>query len=102
MFAETHVGILSIDDCVTHVYFYFVGAGRDVQNLRMIVAGRFLSGLTAIDENERSRRGTGHDELRLVRQGSFPRTEPTASGYAGQCKQYEDSQSVCPRIMTKT
>ena len=80
MFAATHIGILSIDDRVTHVYFHLVGAGRDVQNLRMIVARRCLSGLQAIDEDERSHGGTGHDELSLVRQLSFPRTEPTASG----------------------
>jgi hypothetical protein len=35
--AETHIGILSINDCVTHVYFHFVGPGRDAQNPRMIV-----------------------------------------------------------------
>jgi hypothetical protein len=80
MFAGTHIGILSIDDCVAQVYFYFVGAGRDVQNLRMIVAGRYLSGLPAIDEHERSHRGTGHDEFSLLRQWSLPRTEPTAGG----------------------
>jgi hypothetical protein len=80
MFAETHIGILSIDDCLTHVYFHLVGAGRDVQNLRAIVARRCLSGLQAINEHERSHRGTGHDELSLVRQLSFPRTKPTASG----------------------
>ena len=40
MFAATHIGILSIDDRVTHMYFHFVGAGRDVQNLRMIVGRR--------------------------------------------------------------
>lgn len=39
-FAETHIGVLSIDDRVTHMYFHFVGAGRDVQNLRMIVGRR--------------------------------------------------------------
>jgi hypothetical protein len=80
VFAETHIGILSIDDCVTQVYFHLVGAGRDVQNLRMILARRCLSGLQAIDEHERSHGGTGHDEFSLGRQLSFPRTEPTASG----------------------
>jgi len=39
-FAESHIGILSIDDRVTQMYFHFVGAGRDVQNLRMIVGRR--------------------------------------------------------------
>ena len=86
MFAATHIGILSVDDCVTHVYFHLVGAGRDVQNLWMIVAHRCLSSLQAIDEHERCHRGTSHDELSLVRQLSFPRTEPTAGAQAGQCK----------------
>ena len=36
-FAENHIGILSINDRVTHVYFHFVSPGRDVQNLRTIV-----------------------------------------------------------------
>jgi len=37
MLAETHIGILSINDRVTRVYFHRVGPGRDVQNLRLIV-----------------------------------------------------------------
>ncbi|MEA3135085.1 MAG: hypothetical protein QOG17_2931 [Gammaproteobacteria bacterium] len=48
VFAESHVGILSINDRVTHVYFHFMGAGRDVQNLRMIIARRCLSGLQTV------------------------------------------------------
>jgi hypothetical protein len=36
--------------------------------------------LPAIDEHERSHRGTGHDEFSLLRQWSLPRTEPTAGG----------------------
>jgi hypothetical protein len=37
MFAESHIGILSIDDLATHVYFHFVDADRDTDNLRAII-----------------------------------------------------------------
>lgn len=100
-FAGTDIGILSIDDRVSHVYFHFVGAGRDHQDLRMIIARRGLSGLHAVDEHERGYRRAGHDDLRRVRRRRFAR-EPTAGGKPGQCNQYEDSQSLCPRFASKT
>ena len=99
-FAATHIGILSINDRVTHVYFHFVVAGRDHQNLRMIVARRGLTGLHAVDEYERSQRRAGHDDLCRVRRRRFAR-EPTAGGKPSQGNQYEDSQSLCPRFATK-
>jgi hypothetical protein len=77
-FAATHIGILSINDRITHVYFNFVGAGRDVQNLRMIVSRRRLSGLQTIYEDHRIRRRAGHDDLGWIRHRHFPRTEPAA------------------------
>jgi hypothetical protein len=100
-FAGTDIGILSIDDRVTHVYFHFVGAGRDHQNLRMIIARRRLSGLHAVDEHERSHRRAGHDDLCRVRRRRFS-GEPTAGGKPSQCNQYEDSQWLCPRLAMKT
>jgi hypothetical protein len=48
--AEAHIDILSINYRVSEVYFHVVGAGRDVQNLRMIVDRRCLSRLQTIDE----------------------------------------------------
>jgi hypothetical protein len=78
MFAEAHIGILSINDRITHVYFHFVDAGRDVQNLRMIVDRRGLSGLQTIYEYDRTCWGAGHDDLSWIRRLHFPRTEPTA------------------------
>jgi hypothetical protein len=82
-FAGTDIGILPIDDSVTHVYFHLVSAGRDHQNLRMIVARRGLSGLHAVDEHERSRGRAGHDDLCRIRGRRFAR-EPTAGGKPGQ------------------
>jgi hypothetical protein len=61
--AATHIGILSVDDRVTHMYFHFVAAGCDVQNLRIIVVRRCLSGLYAIYKDERTHWGAGYDEL---------------------------------------
>ena len=78
MLAESHIGVLSIDDRVAHMYLHFVGAGRDVQNLRMIVDRRCLSGWQTIYEYDRTRRGAGHDDLSWIRELRFPRTEPTA------------------------
>src|SRR5882757_6326481 len=66
-FAATHIGILSINDRVTHLNFHFVGAGRDVQYLRVIVGRSGLSGLQAIYEYHRTRRRTGHDDLGWIR-----------------------------------
>jgi hypothetical protein len=74
---EADIGILSINDRVTHVYLHFVGPGRDVQNLRVIVERRWLSGLLTIDEYDRTRWGTGHDDLGWIRNLHLPR-KPTA------------------------
>jgi hypothetical protein len=79
-FAQSHVGILAVNHGITRVYFHLVGAGRDVQDLWMIVARRRLSGLCAIHEHERSDRSAGDDDLGRVRQRRFARTEPTAGG----------------------
>jgi len=79
VFAWTHIGIFSIDERVTRAYFHFVSAGRDIQSLQ-VVGRRGLSGLHAIYEHERTRRGAGHDDLGRVRYLRFPRTEPTARG----------------------
>ena len=67
MFAEADIGILSINDRVSHMYFHCVGPGRDVQNLRMIVERHCLSGLRTIYEYDRSRWGAGHDDLSWIR-----------------------------------
>jgi hypothetical protein len=75
---EADIGILSINDRVTHVYLHFVGASRDVQNLRVIVERRWPSGLPTIYEYDRTRWGTGHDDLGWVRHLRLPRREPTA------------------------
>jgi hypothetical protein len=83
VFAGAHIGILSINDRVTDVYFHFVVSGRDVQNLRTIVAHLLLSDLQTIYEYDRSRWGTGDDDLSWIRQLRFPRAEPTAGGQAG-------------------
>src|ERR1019366_6741443 len=80
-FTETDIGILSINDPVTHAYFHLVGAGGDVQSPRSIVVGRCLSDLHAVYKHDRTHRGSGHDDLRGVRQRlRFPRTEPAAGG----------------------
>jgi len=84
VFPGTHIGILSVDEHITRAYFHFVGAGSDVQSLQ-VICGRCLSGLHAIYEHERARRGAGHDDLGRVRHMRFPRTEPTARGQEGQC-----------------
>ena len=78
MFTEAHIGILTINDLVPRVYFHFVDARRDDENLWMIADRRFLSGLQSIDEDNRTCGGTGHDDLSRIRQLLFPRTEPTA------------------------
>jgi len=75
---QADIGILSINDRVTHVYFHFVSAGRDGENLRMIVDRRRRSGLQTIYEYDRTRWGTGHDDLGWIRHLHLPRREPTA------------------------
>jgi len=84
VFANTHVGILSINDSIAHVYFHFVSAGRDIESLWMVVGWRRLSGLYTIYKDERTDRGAGHDELARVRRPRLTGTEPTAGGQAGQ------------------
>ena len=78
MFTEGHIGILPINDLVPHVYFHFVDARRDDENLWMIADRRFLSGLRSVDEDKRTRGSTGHDDFGRIRQLLFPRTEPSA------------------------
>ena len=79
MFTEGDIGIFPINDLVPRVYFHFVDARRDDENLWMIADRRFLSGLRSIDVDKRTRGGAGHDDLSRIRQLLFPRTEPTAS-----------------------
>ncbi len=99
VFAGTHIGIFSIDDLVIHMNFHFVGAGGDVQYLRLIIVRHCLSGLHAIDEHERARRGASHNDLRGIRWlRGFAQTEPTAGGKPSQCYQHEDSHSVRPML----
>jgi len=101
VFARAHISLLPINDLVLQVYFHFVSARRNVENLWMITGHRFWSGLYSIDEYERTLGGAGHDDLGRVRRRRFAR-EPAAGGKPRQCNQYEDSQSLCPRFATKT
>jgi hypothetical protein len=78
LLADTHVGILSINDRGAHMYFHFVGSGRDPQNLRMIVECCFLSGLQTIYEDDRTHWGAGHNDLCRIRHLRSLRAEPTA------------------------
>jgi hypothetical protein len=78
LLAEIHVGVFSINDRVAHMYFHFVGSGRDPQNLRMIVECCFSSGLQTIDEHERTHGGAGHNDLGRIRRLRSLRGEPTA------------------------
>ena len=92
-FTGTHIDLLSIDECGIQVYFHFVGSRGNVEHLRTIIRRGRLPGLDVIDEDERTLGSTRDDELSRVRRMRFVQTDPTAAGQAGQCNQYEDSQS---------
>src|SRR5271165_3895458 len=100
VFAGADVGILPIDDGVTQVYFHFVRAGCDSQDLGAVVALDCLSALYTIDEHERICRGAGHDDLSRVRHRRLAR-KPTAGGKGSQGNQYENSHALRPRFATK-
>jgi hypothetical protein len=78
---RTHIGVLSVNDPVAHVYFHFVVPGRDIQNLGLITVSRGLTGLYAVHEDQRAHRSAGHDELGRIRRMRFlVPPEPTAGG----------------------
>jgi hypothetical protein len=77
MFTGSHIGVLSINDRVAHVYFHLMGPGRDVQDLGMIVHRQRLGGLRTIYEHDRTRRSAGHDDLSRIRYRRLS-MEPTA------------------------
>src|SRR5271154_3491034 len=77
MLTGSHIGILSINDRVAHVYFHLMGPGRDVHDLRMIVDRQRLCGLRTIDEYDGTRGSAGHDDFGRIRHLRLS-MEPTA------------------------
>ena len=67
MFTRAYIGFFPINDFVADLYLHFVGTGRDFHDLRSIIGRHRFSGLHAIDENDRARRGAGHDDLSWIR-----------------------------------
>ena len=91
MIAGAGVRLLTIDDGVVQMDFNLVGAGRDLQDLRLIVMRNHLSHLCAIHEDKRTRRSPGDDDLRgWWQRGRSARTEPAAGGQASQGDDHED------------